>query len=142
MFCRKAGSILRSRNARTRFTTSFGDVPICNLDPTTPRCELGQLFSWRLNWNTGSTIFRKSSKSWSSLLPLNKNEIGSRDLLFPIPQVRRLNPLCHPEDRIADQAHHQTRDWQRPCPFLRHVKGRVTTSRPNLVQDAFSIKHL
>ena len=38
-------------------------------------------------------------------------KFGSRDLLFPIPQVRRLNPLCHLEARIADQAHHQTRDW-------------------------------
>src|ERR1700674_704409 len=38
-------------------------------------------------------------------------KFGSRDLLFPIPQVRRLNPLCHLEDRIADQAQHQTRDW-------------------------------
>src|SRR3984893_11770508 len=38
-------------------------------------------------------------------------KFGSHDLLFPIPQVRRLNPLCHLEDRIADQAHHQTRDW-------------------------------
>lgn len=33
-------------------------------------------------------------------------KFGSRDLLFPVPQVRRLNPLCHLEDRIADQAHH------------------------------------
>src|SRR5260370_41167101 len=120
MFCRKAGSILRSRTARTRCTTSFGDVPICNLDPTTPRCELGQLFSWRLNWNTGSTIFRKSSKLWSSYRPLNKNEISSRDLLVRIPQFRPLNPLFHPEDRIADQAHHQARDWQRSGRFLSH----------------------
>src|ERR1700674_2860064 len=38
-------------------------------------------------------------------------KFGSRDLFCHIPQVRRLNPLCHLEDRIADQAHHQTRDW-------------------------------
>src|SRR5260221_2319001 len=74
MFCRKAGPIPRSRTAKTRFTTSSGDGPACKSVPTTPRCARGQLFSSKLNWSIGSTMFRKNSKSWSSSLPLNSND--------------------------------------------------------------------
>jgi hypothetical protein len=39
-------------------------------------------------------------------------KFGSRDLLFPIPQVRRLNPRCHPEDERRDWAGHgHTQRW-------------------------------
>src|SRR6266849_2008822 len=68
MCCRKAAPIPRSHIAKTRCTTSSEDAPGCKSVPTTPRWELGQLFSSRLNWSIGSTTSRKSSKCWCSLL--------------------------------------------------------------------------